>query len=98
MVVNRPQQDGAIVVDRAVQINGEVYESEDSSKEEWTMTRAKANQLDRIVSRVLPPIVSGTLHSVYVQGLGWVDKGNCKLAEDKGTANGINRLVTNEYD
>ena len=98
MVVNRPPQDGMIVPDRPVQITGNVYQSEDTPKDQWPLSKAKANQIDRIVTRVLPPAASGLLHSVYVQGLGWVDKGSCKLAENAGTINGINRLVTEDYD
>lgn len=98
VAVNRPQQSGAIVVGRSVKVNGNVYETPDASADIWKKTQKKATQIDRVVSRVLPPSVSNTLHSVYIDGLGWVDKSNCKLAEDVGTANSINRIVTNNYD
>lgn len=98
VVVNRPQQNGIIAVNRTVKINGNVYKTSTSTESEWKMTKGKANQIDRIVSRVLPPSVSGKFHSVYVAGLGWLDKSSCKLSEDLGTMNSISRLVTNNYD
>lgn len=115
LAINRPQQSGAIVVNRVVEISGNVYDQPDSpgptspeppspeppepdASTIWSKTKQRASQVDRVVSRVLPPSVSGKLHSVYVSGLGWVDKGNCKLAENYGAANGINRLITDNYD
>lgn len=106
LVTDRPPQKGAIVVDSGVEITGEVYERPDqpkiSTQEEvrsaWSETKRKANQINRIVSRVLPPSVSSQLHSVFISGLGWVDKGNCRLGEDVGTVNSLKRLVTNSYD
>lgn len=97
-VVNRPPQRGAIVPDRAVEVSGEVYENEETTKKQWKMSRAQANRIDRVVTRVLPPSVSGTLHSVYIDGLGWIDKKNCRLAEFGGIKTSINRIVTNEYE
>lgn len=97
-VVNRPPQRGAIVPDRAVEISGEVYEEEETSKEDWKMSRQQANRIDRVVTRVLPPSVSGKLHSVYVDGLGWIDQNNCRLNEQKGITTSMKRIVTNEYD
>lgn len=106
MVVDRPPQKGAIVVERKVEVTGEVYERPEQPKQStsesirsgWSETRRRANQVDRIVSRVLPPSVSNSMHGVYVSGLGWIDKGNCRLSEDLGTANSMKRLVTNNYD
>lgn len=98
VVVNRPPQSGAIVVGRTVQINGKVYEQSDSTEIDWRTAKGKANQVDAVVTRTLPPSVSGTMHSSYISGLGWVDNRSCKLAEDIGTANNINRIVTNNYD
>lgn len=98
VVMNRPQQSGAIVVESNVEVSGEVYEKAESTEEDWEFSRAKANQVDELVTRVLPPQASGLYHSVYVYGLGWVDKANCKLAQDAGTINGIRRLTTNRYD
>jgi hypothetical protein len=98
VVMNRPQQSGAIVAESNVEVSGEVYEKAESTDEEWEFSRAKANQFDELVTRVLPPQVSGINHSVYIYGLGWVDKANCKLAHDAGTINGIRRLTTNRYD
>jgi hypothetical protein len=97
-VVNRPPQRGAIVPDRAVQISGKVYEEPETTSQEWEFSRQDANRLDRVVTRVLPPSVSGTMHSVYVDGLGWVDSKNCKLSEDRGTVTSMKRVITNEYD
>jgi hypothetical protein len=97
-VVNRPPQRGAIVPDRAVEISGEVYEQPEDDKKQWEFSRQQANRIDRVVTRVLPPFVSGTLHSVYVNGLGWVDQNNCRLNEQKGIATSLKRIVTNEYD
>ena len=97
-VVNRPPQTGAIVPDRSVQVSGDVYEKEETTKEEWQMSRAQANRINRVVTRVLPPSVSGTLHSIYINGLGWVDKKNCRLAEARGIKTTISRIITNEYE
>lgn len=97
-VINRPQQSGAIVEKRTITICGKVFELPDWTYDDWQNTKATANQIDRVVTRVLPPQVSNTMHSIYVHGLGWVDKSNCKLAEDVGTINTMNRLITNGYD
>jgi hypothetical protein len=97
VVINRPPQRGAIVPDRVVEISGEVYEEPESSEIDWATTKQQANRIDRTITRVLPPSVSGTLHSVYVNGLGWVDDKNCRLAEDRGTTTSMKRIITNEY-
>lgn len=91
-VVNRPPQTGSIVPERTVSICGKVYELPDY--EDWQKTKAKANQIDRIVTRVLPPQVSNMLHSVYVDGLGWVNKSDCRINENIGTVDTINTLIT----
>lgn len=98
IVANRPPQSGAIVENRTVMICGKVFELPDWTYDDWQNTRREANQIDRVVTRVLPPEVSNIMHSVYINGLGWVDKSNCSLAEDVGTVNSINRLITNSYD
>lgn len=98
VVANRPQQSGAITTGRLIEINGKVFMSEDELRDMWDKTKQVANRVDRIVTRVLPPQVSNKLHSVYIDGMGWVNKSDCQLAETRGTANSINRLVTNEYD
>lgn len=97
-VVNRPPQRGAIVPDRAVEISGEVYEEPETTKQGWQFSRQQANRIDRVITRVLPPSVSGKLHGVYVDGLGWVDDRNCRLNEQKGITTSMKRIVTNEYD
>lgn len=97
-VTNRPPQRGAIVSDRVVEVSGDVYETEETTKEEWQMSRAQANRIDRVVTRVLPPSVSGLLHSLYIDGLGWVDQKNCRLAEAGGIKTSIYRIITNEYE
>lgn len=112
-VVNRPPQRGAIVPYRAVEISGEVYEEPDTprgikpsptptpepeKKTSWQMSRQQANRIDRVVTRVLPPSVSGKLHSVYVNGLGWVDDKCCRLNEQKGVTTSMKRIITNEYE
>lgn len=96
-IVNRPQQHGAIVSGRSVEINGKVFVTEEELRDMWDKTKQVANRVDRVVTRVLPPQVSNKLHSVYIDGMGWVNKSDCQLAETRGTANSINRLVTNEY-
>lgn len=98
LAINRPMQTGTITVGRTVNISGEVYQTPEETSDQWKSTQQKANQIDRVVTRVLPPVASGLLHSVYVSGLGWIDKGNCKLGELAGTVNGINNLVTNKYE
>lgn len=97
MTVNRPQQDGVIVSGRAIEINGKVFMTEEELIEMWDKTKQVANQVDRIVTRVLPPQVSNKLHSVYVDGMGWINASDCQLTETRGTANSLGRLVTNEY-
>lgn len=97
-VVNRPPQRGAIVPDRSVEISGEVYEQPEDTKQQWSLSRQQANRIDRVVTRVLPPSVSGKLHSVYIDGLGWVDQNNCRLNEQKGITTSMKRIITNEYD
>lgn len=97
MTVNRPQQDGVITSGRMIEINGKVFMSEDELIDMWDKTKQVANQVDRIVTRVLPPQVSNKLHSVYVDGMGWVNASDCQLTETKGTANSLNRLITNDY-
>jgi hypothetical protein len=97
-VVNRPPQRGAIVPDRAVEVSGEVYEQPEDTKQQWSLSRQQANRIDRVVTRVLPPSVSGKLHSVYIDGLGWVDQNNCRLNEQKGITTSMKRIITNEYD
>lgn len=97
MTVNRPQQDGVITSGRMIEINGKVFMSEDELIDMWDKTKQVANQVDRIVTRVLPPQVSNKLHSVYVDGMGWVNTSDCQLSETKGTANSLNRLITNDY-
>lgn len=96
-MVNRPQQDGVIVSGRNIEINGKVFMTEEELIEMWDKTKQVANQVDRIVTRVLPPQVSNKLHSVYVDGMGWVNMSDCQLSETRGTANSLSRLVTNEY-
>lgn len=97
VVMNRPPQRGAIVPDRVVEVSGEVYEEPESSEIDWATTKQQANRIDRTITRVLPPSVSGTLHSVYINGLGWVDDKNCRLSEDRGTTTSMKRIITNEY-
>lgn len=97
VVQNRPQQSGAIVSGRALEINGKVFLTEEQLMEGWDKTKQIANQVDKVATRVLPPQASNKLHSVYVDGTGWVNKSDCKLQETRGTTNSINRLVTNDY-
>lgn len=100
-VPNRPPQKGAIVAGRNVEINGKVYITEDQLAEGWKKTKAVANQLNTVVSRVLPyasKIFPGlsqyNMHTVWVNGLGWVDKADCKMSETKGGLRTINRIRT----
>lgn len=97
-VVNRPPQRGAIVPNRTVEISGEVYEEPEDTNKDWELSRQQANRIDRIVTRVLPPSVSGKLHSVYVNGLGWIDDKCCRLNEQKGVTTSMKRIITNEYE
>jgi hypothetical protein len=91
MAVNRPAQTGAIVTNTPIQVNGEVYETPDQTQTDWRdnvrKVTNKINQVDRIVSRVLPPSVSGQLHSIYISGLGWVDKASCSINTNGGLIN-----------
>jgi hypothetical protein len=103
-VVNRPPQSGAVVKGSKVEINGKVYVTEEQALSAWNKTKSTVNQLDTIVSRVLPyaqkvfPGLSKCqLHSVWVNGLGWVDKADCGLSETKGTIRTLNRIRTNGY-
>ena len=98
MVVNRPQQSGRIVSGRAIEINGKVFMTEEELLDRWNETKQFANQLDRVVTRVLPPQVSNKLHSVYVDGLGWVNHGDCRLSEMRGDSNRLSGIITNEYN
>lgn len=84
MVVNRPQQSGAIVVNSTVEVSGEVYEKPDSSKQDWDKSKVKANQIIRTVSRVLPAVVSNIMHGIYIPNVGWIDKGNCRIPNING--------------
>ena len=81
----RPIQRTTLFPGQAVTVNGRVYTAEDQAQDTWDQTKQRANQLDRLITRVLPPSVSNKLHSVYIQGLGWVDKSSCSVAETKGT-------------
>lgn len=85
IVPQRPVKRDTLFPGQEVEINGQVYTAEDQARATWDQTRQRANQLDRLVSRVLPPQVSNKLHSVYINGLGWVDKSSCTVAETKGT-------------
>lgn len=98
MVVNRPQQSGRIVSGRAIEINGKVFMTEEELIDQWNETKQFANQVDRVVTRVLPPQVSNKLHSVYVDGMGWVNHGDCKLSEMRGDTNRLSGIITNEYN
>lgn len=95
-VVNRPQQSGAITTGRNIEINGKVWTSEDELRDGWNKTKQVANRVNAVTTRVLPPQVSNSLHSVYVDGLGWVNKADCRLAESKGTSNRIQRIIRND--
>jgi hypothetical protein len=97
IVKDRPPQSGVIVPKRTVQINGDVYNNPEEDKKDWKKTRQQANRIDRVVTRVLPPSVSGIIHGVYVDGLGWVDQSICRLGEFKGTATSLERIKTDEY-
>lgn len=97
IVKDRPPQSGVIVPNRLVQINGNVYDQPEETNIDWQKSKQQANRIDRIVTRVLPPSISGTLHSIYVDGLGWVDQKNCRLNEHAGTAKSIERITTDEY-
>lgn len=96
MSVNRPPQNGFIAVGRSIQINGKVYNVPDEVAQGWQKAKKKANQVKAVVSRVLPPEVSNKLHSIYVSGLGWVSKGDCKLMEQANLVSGIETIVTNK--
>lgn len=85
IVPTRPVQRNTLFPGQAVEINGRVYTAEDQARDTWDQTRQRANQLDRLVTRVLPPSVSNKLHSVYVNGVGWVDKSSCSISDMKGT-------------
>ena len=100
-VPNRPPQKGAVTAGRKVEINGKVYITEDQLKSGWNKTKAVANQLNTVVSRVLPyaskvfPGLSQyNVHGVWVKGLGWVDKADCKVSETKGSIRTLNRIRT----
>lgn len=100
IVKNRPPQSGAIVSGRSVEINGKVYVTEEQLRDGWNKTKATANQLNKVVSRVLPfaakafPALSQyNVHSVYVNGLGWVDKADCALSETKGSASTLKNIT-----
>lgn len=97
IVKDRSPQSGVIVPKRTVQINGDVYNNPEEDKKDWKKTRQQANRIDRVVTRVLPPSVSGIIHGVYVDGLGWVDQSICRLGEFKGTATSLERIKTDEY-
>lgn len=98
LCVNRPPQSGAIVVDTSVEVNGKVYEDNTSLDLEWECIRTKVNNAARIISRVLPPEYSFGLHSYYIQDLGWVDRNSLRISNQIGMANGLRRIITENYD
>lgn len=98
LVVNRPQQTGRISEKRSITIFGMTFELPDFNWDDWMEARQTANGIDALVTRILPPGVSGTLHSVFVNGVGWTDKTSCKLAENVGTLNSVSNLMTSNYD
>lgn len=95
-VPNRPVQKGVITTESLVTINGKVYTSESEIADDWKKTKQQANQVDGLVTRVLPPQMSNKLHSVYINGLGWVNKSDCELQSQKGNVNVVKGLIGNE--
>ena len=95
-VPNRPAQKGAITTESLVTINGKVYTSESEIADDWKKTKQQANQVDGLVTRVLPPQMSNKLHSIYINGLGWVNKSDCELQSQKGNVNVVKGLIGNE--
>ena len=78
-VITRSPQDDVIAAGTVVEINGRVYETEDENESAWSRSRNTVANHSAIVSRILPPGVMKTMHGVYVAGLGWVDRADCKM-------------------
>ena len=90
---NRPPQPGEITVDRTVEINGRAYQSPDEDDDDWDKTKTVISHVESRVSRVLPPSVAKTTHSIYVNGLGWLNKKDCSTLDVRSNIYGIRRLV-----
>ena len=95
IVPNRPPQEGEITVDTAVSINGPSFEDpeEEENKRKMDDRKQVISQVERRVSRILPPSVANTMHSIYVAGLGWLNKKDCSLVDSKSNIYGIKRLI-----
>lgn len=75
----RAPQDGIVTEGTVVEINGRVYQSEDENESAWNRSRNVVANVSATVSRVLPPGVMRTMHGIFVAGLGWVDRADCKI-------------------
>ena len=90
---NRPPQEGEITVDTMVSINGKSYESPEEDESSWDKTKSILSQIESRVSRVLPPDVAKTMHSIYIAGIGWVNLRDCKQVDVRSNLYGIRRLI-----
>lgn len=95
IVPNRPPQEGEITVDTAITINGPAYNDPEKEAEERKIDDRKQviSQVERRVSRILPPSVANTMHSIYVAELGWFNKKDCSLVDSRSNIYGIRRLI-----
>lgn len=92
IVKQRDEQKGVITAGTRVEASGNLYDRAESTTAEWRKVKAKANQVDRLVKRILPPNVSNLMHSVYIDELGWINKADCRISDTIGTANSALRL------
>lgn len=104
---SRPPQVGEITVDSTIIVNGQSYEdpqegissspnpnpNPDDGNPALDESKKIISQVERRVARVLPPQVAKTTHSIYVAGLGWVNKKDCSQPDVYSNAYGIKRLI-----
>ena len=76
-----------IVVGDFVTVSGPCYETDDQTDRDVAMFESHLTNVRGQVGRVLPPSMVPGLDRIYLQGIGWVRKGDCikNSTHDDGT-------------
>ena len=92
VVPPRTPEPDTIVAGSSVTVNGPVYASEDETDEGWQKTAIMAANVTAMVLRTLPQRSGMSVHPIYINGLGWLDKASCALNGNRNDFYSINKV------
>lgn len=83
----RSVPDDELTVGDWITVSGPCYETDDQTDQDAAMFESKLTNVKGQVGRVLPPSLAPGLDRIYMQGIGWVRKGDCikNSTHDDGT-------------